>query len=589
MSNPFIKNPSNAIANANSSLTLSALVRDDPNLTYQWSYSTQTGVINPTLFEDLPGATGSSVTLPNASLWHLNWFVLKVTDTILARSFTSSPVQVGAYPTNVSVTGLPLYVYAKNLEANLEIYPSSSYNYVWQQKGVEFPNAKPNLSSYVSFASGDANKIKLTGLSMSNHNTQYRVAVVDNNVTGWISPPITLVVDPNINILQNNLTDFTVPNNGNKQLSVVARASNGNIVYSWQKAVDDSEFTDIPGEDKNYLNLVNLTTNNVGEKYRAKLVSSISKIYTKYSSVANIINPSFGAQSSSSIQITGQSSGNINITQTGVGLFVLAQSDAPLSYQWYKSEDKVVYDSIPGATGSSLDLAFNGFEDKIEYYKYKVSNSGNSIFSQPISLDRNTKTRIVNHPSGISVVSSGNISSTFFVNQTGLYDYEWYRAPLSGYNVWIRVNDSGNISQISDNIFESSLSLTGLNVLNNDKDAYFFVAKNKNTKKIEFVSKKAYIDVMNTIVVNSGLPDIIRIPINESGSLSVNVSSSAPPLSYQWYKSTDSGLNFVPITGAISSSLALNNLVNSDNKTYYRVQISDTANTLILPDNGAPL
>lgn len=581
MSNPILSNQANIVASTSTNITLSPVLRTGENFLYQWAYSSQIDTDRPTKFVDIPDATGQSldIILNDQNLY---WYILKIIDTDTGVTYTTNPSQVGVFPFLPNITGLPLYVYANNSNATLGVYPSSSYYYEWQKKDIGSLLSVPNSGQYITVASGTANEVKLNNLTLANHNSLYRVRVSGDNSV-WTSPPITLVVDPGIEIIKNNLEDIAVSAPVSKRLFVISSANNGDVLYTWQKSKNDTDFIDISGANQNFINL-NLNANNIGEKYRVKLNSNIARAYVKYSPISRIVNPSFVSLSSSgNINIVAQSD-NTTITNTGVSLFVNAQSDLTLSYQWIRSSDKISWNDIPAETGSLFTRNFDGFAKAKEYYKCKISNIENTIMSDVIELDLNIKSYLVNSPSGITVSDSGNFTCQFFSNQTGSFDYSWYRFPISGLGVFNRIIDQPfSISSLSNNIYESTLSVTGLSVVDNDADRYIFVAKNKNKNNIEFISDQAYLSVINTITVISGLPKISKIPAGDSGLLRVDVLSSAPPLSYQWYKSINSGLSFSAIPNETSNSLSFDPASIQNNRTLYRIEILDSQNRLVLP------
>lgn len=582
MSNPIISNQTNIVANIGETIALSPSLRTGENFLYQWSYSSQVNTDRPNKFVDIPDATGQSlnITLSNQNLY---WYILKITDTDTGITYTTNPSQLGIFPFLPNVTGLPLYVYANTFNTKLGVYPSSSYYYEWQKKDIASPLSIPNSGQYIPVVSGSANEILLNNLTLADHNSLYRIFVSGDSST-WMSPPITLVVDPNIEIIKNNIEDITVSAAPvSKRLFVISSVRNGEVLYSWQKSKNDTDFIDISGANQNFINL-NLDANNIGEKYRVKLNSNIARAYVKYSPISNIINPSFVSLSSSgNINIISQSE-DATITSTGISLFVNAQSDLFLNYQWIKSSDKLLWSDLPTETGSIITRSFDGFAKIKEYYKCKISNTENTIMSDVIELDLNIKSYLINSPSGITVSDSGNFTCQFFSNQTGSFDYSWYRFPISGLGVFNRIIDQPlSISSLSNNIYQSTLNVTGLNVVNNDVDRYIFVAKNKIKNNIEFISDQAYLSVINTITVISGLPKISKIVAGESGSLAVNVTSSAPPVSYQWYKSINSGLSFSAIPNETLNSLSFDPATIQDNRTLYRIEITDSKNRLVLP------
>lgn len=604
MNNPIISNPENVIGSLGESITLSTKVQVGTDFDYEWSRSAETGTVRPVLFETIPNATGSSLTINNliSSGNHLYWYQLTATHKTTKEEFTSNPTQIGVYPdaSNLNVTGLPLYVYANNLSTELVVYPSSSYSYIWEKQ--EITNTEElDLKKYVHVTGGSSNKLSLTNLDLGDHYSLYRVTV-SGATESWVSPPITVIFDPSININQENIQDFTLPTDGKKRLYVIAQTANGNIEYSWQRSINNGPFIDIDGEENNYIDLSGLTSANIGDKYRVELTSDVSKVYTKYSKVAEILqippNPEYGP-----ITITNQPQEYAYITNTGVSLNCIGSYNYTFGGLWLKSTDKVLWTTVVPTEGyqtytnadplnSILNIEYSGFEDKKEYYRCRFfnENEGGNIVSNITTVDYNIATyATVNPPTGITAINGAlSLTCDYFQNQTGVYDYNWYRFPIEGTNI-MQVCQTGSSLSVSNTslggaLYRSTLQLNSLSVDNNDGDRYAFVAKDKSTQNIVFISSQTKVTVPNTLSIVTNLPDKIRIPDGTNESVSVNVTTSLPSpatVSYQWYESSDNGQTFNPILGATSNSISITASQNN-HKHYYRVQASDGLNTIIL-------
>lgn len=607
MDNPIIQDPINIISSGiNSSLSISPKVNTSGDFLYQWFYSSQTGAINPNIFQTVPTGTGVNLTLNiQNNNNHLYWYKLSIIDKNTDNEYLTEPMQLGILPTNLNITGIPLYVYANNGKANLQVLPSGlNHTYVWKQKTITHEE-ELDLTKYIQVASGVSNTLSLSGLGISNNYSIYNVTVSSGSNT-WVSPPITLIYDPSITIIQENVTDFYLPETngidianyavGTAQLYVVAQSSNGILSYKWQKSTKGGPFEDIVGATKNLLNLSGLGVNDIGDKYRAVISSNLSRTNFKYSSVATILSQE---SSYNSVEILNMSPDIVYMTTNGAELYCEFTTYGTYAIaQWYQSTDQITWTAI----GSSnlqpeggipyevgLSIPFSSFQNKKEYYRCKITEQdlSTSLLSKIITVDYNPTTYVIANPTNLTTTNgSGNLSCQFFQNLTGVYDYAWYRLPISGTDIMEKssfVTTTVRNGQFSPE-YTSTIQLTGLSLANNDGDRYAFIGKTKDTQNVALISKQAYVTVPNTLTIATGLPDLIRIPVGQSGSLEVSVTTSIPGgvVNYQWSSSTNSGLSFSNIANATGNKLNIPTTASGDNNKYYRVTVNDSINTIIL-------
>lgn len=607
MDNPIIQDPIHIVASGNSSVTISPKINASEDFLYQWFFSSETSAVSPNVFEAIPSGTGVNLTLSTANNNHLYWYKLSIIDKNTDDEYLTDHMQLGIFPDNLSITGLPLYVYAYNGKADLQVLPSGlDHTYVWKQKQITH-DEQLDFTKYVQVASGLSNILSLNNLSISDNYTIYNVTVTSGS-NSWTSPPITLIYDPSITIVQENLKDFYFPQyngidigngtNLNHQFYVVAQSSNGILSYKWQKSAKGEPFQDIPGETKNLLNLSNLSINDIGDKYRGVVISSLSKTNFKYTPEATILSQEY---SSNSIIIENENTfpDVVYMTTNGVtlSLDLFVSIEVPVTTQWYKSTDQIVW-STTGASQNSnpnsyvateLSIPFTNFENKKEYYRCKITENdlNTSLLSKVFTVDYNPTTYVTANPTNLTTTNgSGNLTCEFFQNLTGLYDYAWYRFPISGTDIMEKSSFTSAIvrNAPASPLYTSTIQLTGLSVVNNDGDRYAFIGKSKDTQNIALISKQAYITVPNTLTVVTGLPDFIRIPVGQTGSLSVSVTTSIPngTVNYQWSSSVNSGQSFSNISNATGNKLDIQTTTSGDNNKYYRVTVNDSINTIIL-------
>lgn len=176
---------------------------------------------------------------------------------------------------------------------------------------------------------------------------------------------------------------------------------------------------------------------------------------------------------------------------------------------------------------------------------------GKSLISQ------NTNTVFTTIPKDTTII---NGSATFSADISANADILW-EVSKDGGETWALVSNTPTK--------QLKVSTTNWSDNNSLYRAYF-----KNEQGAIIKSPPAKLTLPSTIVV--GL-----IPVDtEAKNLSATfraVATGVPPISYQWQKSDDQGLNYTDVAGGTSSQLELSNLKSEDDDDYYRIVIKDGA------------
>ena len=168
-----------------------------------------------------------------------------------------------------------------------------------------------------------------SGLTLEDDNRAYRVILEDQRGP-VVSPVVYVDTTPQITITSQPLA--YIPYSYTLNLSTDATTTNGELVFSWQKAAPNTNiFTDIDGENKKDLS-IDIFPAESGTKYRNRI--SVLGARDSYTDTVKIDVPA-----SITVKSKLQSFDKISFPNKNIALSVVADSvRPPLLYQWQKSE-----------------------------------------------------------------------------------------------------------------------------------------------------------------------------------------------------------------------------------------------------------
>jgi hypothetical protein len=110
---------------------------------------------------------------------------------------------------------------------------------------------------------------------------------------------------------------------------------------------------------------------------------------------------------------------------------VVASGTAPLSYQWFKNGNQ-----IGGATAATYLTPPTTDGDSGSYFMVEVSNSVNSIYSNPAQLTVEDPPVIYQQPTNLTITVPGVASFFVYCGGSGPMSFQWYKngSPISGAN-----------------------------------------------------------------------------------------------------------------------------------------------------------
>lgn len=370
---------------------------------FQWQVSTNNG----TSWNDIPGATSTTLTIPaaNAGLSG-NQYRLQVGN--CGVSFITSSVAVLTVTQAVSITTQPsnLSVCAGGNGSFSVTASGSGLAYLWQESadnGITWTNITGATS-----ASYDLNAVVL-----SSNGTQYRVLISGNApCSPVISNAATLTVNPLPVVGATVLPSDIVCEGTNITLT-----GTGAATYNWSNGISNG----VPF-------IISTTT--------SFTVTGTSAAGCENSeSITIIVNPA------PTVSVT---SSNGNILQPGASTTLTATSTPTASsYAWYRNGQL-----IPGVTGNNLNITFTNTSDLGSFYAIATTSDGCSGQSQTISISPFIQSFISPNPNRGDFLISLPLESANSLNKiVSLYDSKGalvYQGRFSGPNLTLlRVNTSG--------------------------------------------------------------------------------------------------------------------------------------------------
>ena len=263
------------------------------------------------------------------------------------------------------------------------------------------------------------------------------------------------------------------------------------------------------------------------------------------------------------------------LTSFCTGSNVVLQSDAGISYQWYKNGI-----AISGATARTLTVTESGI-----YKVEQTSNIGYTTTSEGISV--NVDPLVLTQPTSPSVACPGTGTKTFTVFALGNgLTYQW-EVSTDGGNNWTSINNGGIYSGAT----TTTLTLTNPTLAVNGFK--YRVVLNGTCGVTATTDGLASISFTEP-------PSIATQPLSpnaicaSTGTATLTVAANNAS-SYQWQVSTNNGVSWLNITnsaiysGTTSSTLSIINPTSTYNNYKYRVVVTGACSPNATSDGTAKI
>ncbi len=367
--------------------------------------------------------------------------------------------------------------------------------------------------------------------------TYYQLIVTCAGSPGTSTPLLVDIIPPPSVTTQP--LDATVCSGTNTSFS--GAATGGTLTYQWQVSTDGgTTFTDITnggiysGATTTTLNLTNVPAANDGYQYQLAVtltgcgsVNSTAATLTVNSSASFTTPPA-----------------NVTVCDGGDGTFTTTAAGAGLTYQWQLSTDGgTTFNPITGANSATYTVvaattAMNGYQ-----YNVIITNSCTpaGVTSTNATLTVSSVATITGQPVNVTVCEGANAS--FNVTASAV-SYQWQ----------VSTDGGATFTDIAGQT-TTTLNLPAVTAAMNNNQ-YMLVAFSCGPTGLN--STPATLTV-NTGVSITAQPADVTACVGSTATVSVTATGTGP-ITYQWEVSNDGGVTWVPVPGAITSSVSIPNV-----------------------------
>ncbi|MFT3909312.1 MAG: GEVED domain-containing protein [Ferruginibacter sp.] len=379
-------------------------------LTYQWQEGTGSST-----FVDIPGATGSSLTIPNVTttLSGHTYHVIISGGTCAIPVTSANAYLVVNGPPVVPTTTPQLYI-CEGSGGWFDTYAGGTN--LTQQWQVSTDGGL----TYTDIPGATTAHLYVGPVTPSMNGYLYRNSVMGNcTSTPVTSIPDTLYVIPGATITTQPADVSVCP--GNDAIFTAAASGTINTIY-WQVSTTgcSGNYVSIPGAVNTTLSLSAVTAAQDGYAYRCVLISSCGNTLISYCAVLHVGNTIITSQPSNTTVCSGTSA-----------TFTVAASGSGNTYQWQVSLDVgSSYQDIPGATNATLTVPFvNGSSNDLMYQVIISNPSCPAVISNAATLSIAGSTGITVQPEPAAGCEGSTAAFTFMADNmswgsSGL-SYQW--------------------------------------------------------------------------------------------------------------------------------------------------------------------
>ncbi|MDD5141112.1 MAG: immunoglobulin domain-containing protein [Verrucomicrobiales bacterium] len=375
--------------------------------------------------------------------------------------------------------------------------------------------------------------LTLSGVS-TNDAASYSVTV-SNSLGGITSPVATLTVMVPPAIITQPAGASVVA--GTNVTFTVAASGSATLAFQWRKNGNAlANGGNVSGANSATLSLTNVSATDAAN-YSVTVTNTVGSI-TSGNAALTVLGPPAITSQPANVTVAQGSSASFSVTVSGT---------APLSFQWLKNGV-----AIPGANSNVLTFSAVTTNDTASYFVVVTNAVGNaSSFSAALTVL--VPPAIVAQPVDASVAAGTNVTFTVTASGSAMLTYQWRKNGGS-------LSNGGNVSGAT------SATLSLANVSATDAANYSVTVTNAVGS---ITSGSAALAVLAP-------PAIITQPTNQVAALGSTVTlaveaAGTGPLSYQWFKGTNTLADGGNISGSTSNILTIATLATNDVDAYFVV------------------
>lgn len=558
----FTTQPSSKSVYRGASTSLSVVATTSQGtITYQWQSSS-----NNSSWSNISGATSASYTTPTSTVGTVYYrCVATATKDGVSKSTNSNSasVVVSATPTpsiSTQPTSKSVNVSGTASLSVAATTASGTLSYQWY--------SSTNNSTWSAISGATSTSYSAP---TSSPGTKYYKVRVTNTLNGYTaytdSSSVSVVVSVAAPTITTHPSSLTVKRGATATLSVAATAPYGTLSYQWQSSSNNSSFSNISGATSASYTAPTSSTGVVYYRCAVKATYSGTSSGNTYSNSASVSTdatpaPVITANPSNKSVITGTSGQTISVTATGNSL----------SYQWQSSTNNSTWSNVSGATSTSY--SFPTSSAVTVYYRCVVTNTLNGYTATATSTAATVIVSNLTGPTFTSQPVSANyaiggtaVALSVSATSNGTVTYQWQSS--NDNSTWSNISGatSANYTPPTNTAgvkyYRCVATATGGSQSNTANSSSASITVIQATAPV-FAYDLSQIDV----TYNAG--DI-------SNALNGTATATNGTITYQWYKSTDSGSTWFPIAGATSATYAP--ATTEGGTAYYRVIATNIVGT----------
>ena len=334
-------------------------------------------------------------------------------------------------------------------------------------------------------------------------------------------------------------------------LSVAATTTTGTLSYQWQSSSNNSSWSNISGATSTSYTP---PTSSVGTIYYRCVVTSTASGQSKTtnSSSASVkVNatpaPSISKQPQSATVFVGETK-SVSVTATGNSL----------SYQWQQSTNGSSYSNISGATSSSYTYPTSSAGTK--YYRCVITNTlygytATTTSNAATITVQNVTTPVFNTNPQDQIAYIGVAANNLIVSATsnGSIAYQWYSSPDD--SAWTIISGATSSSYTPPTNAVGSTYYRARAVATGGSQSQTAYSQSAVVQVVE-ASIPVFVYDLSTIDVTYNAND-------PASALDGTATAPYGTITYQWYKSSDNGNTWFPVTGATEARYTPSTAYNS--------------------------
>lgn len=348
-------------------------------------------------------------------------------------------------------------------------------------------------------------------------------------------------------------------------LSISATTEYGTLSYQWQSSTDNVNWSNLSGETSTtYVP----DTDTVGVMYYRCIVTSSdsgeSKSATSNTAVIttnSTPNANISAQPQSATEFVG-STASVSVTATGNSL----------AYQWYSSSDGETFTAISGATSDTYTIPTSS--TGTTYYRCEITNTLNGYTSVTetsvavITVENVTAPVFNTNPQDqVVYIGVSAVPLTALATSNATITYQWQSS--SNGTSW------SNVSGAVQSAYTPPSSAAG-------QTLYRCVATASGGSQTQTTASAPATVRVVSATAPTFVYDLSEIDIEYNANDpadAIDGTATAPygTITYQWYRSTDNGTTWFPVTGATAARYTPSTAFNASE--LYRVAATNHVGT----------